>query len=311
MRLLLLVGLSCYLFQAPPLAAVSDARPSTTSTGSAQFNAGVSWEKVLGLSVLGAVVTTAGALLALVLKERVFARSFEKWKAAMSLEQIARRYREPIALTALELSNRLSTISEDYPASFLSRSVLETSAPSRPTLNSAADPYFQRYRLISSVYRLCAFLGWIELYRQEMTYLEPRGRSRAVETSIFEVRADLADGQLNKSEDWDAWHDALIFREEQRAIGEVMIVQIGDARTVMGYAEFSELFPGTGATLRERWFGRAGAFLLDPIGEKDFRLVRLQRLVVHLVDLAELLVPDRVREDHREARARCALAIAG
>jgi hypothetical protein len=266
----------------------------------------MTWDKVLGFTVLAAIVTTVGTLVGLVLKERVFARSFERWKAQLALEQIARRYREPIALTALELSNRLADICEQYPSDFLHTSILAVSAPHRPTLNSAADLYFKRYKLVSSVYRLCAFLAWVELYRQETTYLEPDARSsaRSVEHAIFAIRADFADGQLNKSTDWASWHDALIFREEQRAVGESMIVTVGQSRAIMGYAEFAESFPGSGGTARERWFERAAAFLLDPKPVKDFRLVRLQRLVVHLVNLAELLAPNRIRQDHHASRAK-------
>jgi hypothetical protein len=266
----------------------------------------MTWDKIFGLTVLGAAVTTMGTLIGLVLKERIFARSFERWKTQLSLQQVARRYREPIALTALELCNRLTDVCDEYPPEFLDSSILTVVAPTRPTLTSAADPYFKRYRLVSTVYRLCAFLGWIELYRQETTYLEPEesSRTREVERAIFAIRSDLADGQLNKAQDWQSWDDALIFREEQRAIGELMIVTTGQTRTIMGYAEFAESYPRTGTLPRERWFARGAAFLLDLKRTKDFRQSRLRRLIVHLTDLAELLAPNRVRPEHRESRAK-------
>jgi len=266
----------------------------------------MTWDKILGYAGAGAVVTTIGTLIGLVLKERIFARSFERWKTQLSLQQVARRYREPIALTALELCTRLIDVCDEYPAEFLDSSILTISAPSRPTLNSAADPYFKRYRLVSTVYRLCAFLGWIELYRQETTYLEPEGRSRTrdLERAIFAIRSDLADGQLNTAKDWPTWHDALIFREEQRAIGESMIVSAGQTRTIMGYAKFAESYPSSGTLSEERWFTRAAAFLLDLKRTKDFRQQRLQRLVVHLTNLAELLAPNRIRQEHCDAHAK-------
>src|SRR5215475_7557228 len=196
------------------------------------------WNQIFGLSVVGAIVTTTGTLIGLFLKEVFFARSLERWKAKQTLEQISQKYREPIALTALELCNRLTQICEDYPPNFLDSDLLNTSAE-RPTLNSAADLYFRRYRLISTVYRLCAFLSWIELYRQDMTYLDAGNNKnkRRVDQAIFAVRSDLADGQLNTAQDWADWHDALLFREEQRAIGESMITAVGNARNVIGYAQ--------------------------------------------------------------------------
>jgi hypothetical protein len=260
--------------------------------------------EILGFAVVGALVTTIGTLFGLFLKEVLFARSFEQWKAKQSLDQISRRYRDPITLSALELCNRLKRICDAYPPDFLASDLL-ASVPARPSLNSSADPYFKRYTLISSVYRLCAFLGWIELYRQEITFLhinEGTANLR-LDQAIYAIRSDLADGQLNSAKDWNVWYDALVFREEQRAIGESMITMSGDVKVVMGYAEFCDLFPSK-HTSRGRWIEVASSLLLDPKANKDFRLVRIRRLVAHLVDLVELLAPSRLRDDHRNARSR-------
>src|SRR5262249_54224216 len=151
----------------------------------------------------------------------------------------------------------------------------------------------------------CALFGWIELYRQETTYLEPDelSRTRSVESAISAIRSDFADGQLNEAPDWASWRDALIFREEQRAIGESMIVTNGQSRTIMGYAEFAESFPGTGKLSRERWLARAATFLLDLQPAKDFRQIRLQRLVAHLSDLVQLLAPNRISKERQDRTA--------
>jgi hypothetical protein len=164
---------------------------------------------------------------------------------------------------------------------------------------------------MSTVYRLCAFLGWVELYRQDTTFLEPNDKlgRRAVDKTIFAVRSDLADGQLNTVHDWEHWRDMLIFREEQRAVGESMIVPGTGARTVMGYGQFYDLFKSSEPTSQGKWIRRATSFFLDPEKSKDFRHVRMKRLIVHLVDLIELLTPSRVREEHRAARARHAKTV--
>ena len=260
------------------------------------------WTQILGLSVVGALVTTIGTLVGLFLREVIFVRSFERWKTMQSLEQVARKYREPIALSAIEVCNRLTDICDHYPPNFLDSGLL-SSASDRPALNSANDPYFRRYRLISTVYRLCSFLGWVELYRQDTTYLEPASDSkgRPVDRAIFAVRSDLADGQLNKASDWATWSDMLLFREEQRAIGESMIIAVGGARTVMGYAEFCNFFLGDPDLRQAKWMHIAARFLLDLNSDKDFRQIRMQHLIVHLVDLVEILSPARLREEHRIA----------
>lgn len=262
------------------------------------------WSQVLGFTVVGALVTTTGTLIGLFLKEVLLSRSFEQWKLKQTLAQVSRKYREPIALSAVELCNRLTFICDNYPPDFLESGLLACK-PGEPSLNSAADIHFRRYRLVSTVYRLCAFLGWVELYRQDTTYLDADdGSGGRVDRALFAVRSDLADGQLNEAQDWETWHDVLVFREEQRAIGESMIVTISGARTVMGYAEFSDQLTESLASSRAQWLHTAATFLLDPKATKDFRQVRMQRLVVHLVDLVEVLSKARLRNDHWAARER-------
>src|SRR5262249_20382372 len=149
----------------------------------------------------------------------------------------------------------------------------------------------KRYKLTSTVYRMCAFWGWIELYRQDTTFLDPNEKpgQRAVDTAIFAVRSDLADGKLNRAHDRKNWRDMLIFREEQRAIGESMIVPATSGRTIMGYAQFCEFFHSKDTMAQSSWIRRATSFVVDPEKSKDFRYVRMQRMIVHLVDLIELL----------------------
>jgi hypothetical protein len=264
----------------------------------------MNWGQVLGLTVVGALVTTGGTLLGLFLKEVLLARSFERWKARQSLEQVFRKYCEPMALAAIELCNRLTLICDDFPPDFLESRLL-TSTPEEPATNSASDSHFKRYRLISSVYRFCSFLGWVELYRQDTTFLDPQIDSgeRRVDRALYAIRSDIADGQLNAAEDWQTWYDELLFREEQRAIGESMVIGEGAVRTIMGYAEFCDLFPGQGGTSREKWLLTASTFLLDA-KRKDFREFRMRRLIVHLVELVAVLSKTRLREEHWQAHAK-------
>jgi hypothetical protein len=224
----------------------------------------VEWSQVLGFTVVGALVTTTGTLIGLFLKEVLLSRSFEQWKMRQALAQVSRKYREPIALSAVELCNRLTFICDKYPPDFLDSGLLAYT-PAGPALNSAADPHSRRYRLVSTVYRLCAFLGWVELYRQDTTYLEADdGSGGRGDRALFAVRSDLADGQLKKARDWEAWHDVLVFREEQRAIGDSMIVTVGGARTVMGYGQFYDLFTASLPSSQAQWLRTAAMFLLDP-----------------------------------------------
>lgn len=259
---------------------------------------GLTIQNWLGLTVLGAVVSAVGTLIGIVLKDFFFARSLESWKQQKTLEQLYQRYRDPLFLSACELATRLSEVNDHYPTVYLRSSVLKTN-PDRQVHNSLDDPYFQKHKLLSSVYRLAAFLGWLELYRQEVTYLRSGSNphSKALEDAVNFIRSDLADGQINKAYDWKEWRDTLIFRDELRAIGEAMIETRGATRAVFGYGRFLEAVEAETETSIKKWFPVVSNFLLDlEIERKDFRRIRIKRLFVHLVDLMKLLEATSVEQ---------------
>ena len=246
--------------------------------------------ELIGLSVIAALIATIGNLLALVLREFFLVRSYDRWKERRSLRAVYQRYRDPITLSGMELLSRTHEIARTYPPRFLCSDVLDRH-PSSLTTITTDDPYFRRYKLVSSVYRLCAFLGWLELYRQEVTFLDT-GRRRGnakLDAFLSNLRGALADGHLNKAPDWREWSDRLIFREEQRAIGAAMIRDVGSQRMVMGYEEFLLLFDDPDDS--PWWLRTATNFLLDLEQTKDFRRERLRLLEQHLGGLIGILNP--------------------
>jgi hypothetical protein len=250
---------------------------------------GLTVSQILGLSVIAALVTTVGNLLATWLKEFLFARSFERWKARQALLTAYRKYRDPIIMAATELQARVGYICKHYPTNFLQSFLLEL-RPRQMEVTSDDDQYFMKYRLVSTAYRLCALLGWLELYRQEVTFLDTgkKKSNERLEIVLEKIRADLADGQLNPAPDFFTWNDRLIFREEQRAIGEKMITDT-NLRVVMGYGAFHALFDNA-RTNDELWWVRvAYGFILDLADEKDFRRQRLEWMDEHLGEVISLL----------------------
>lgn len=245
----------------------------------------------------GAGVGIIGTITAFVLKEYAFPRLFEVWKAHQTLQSIYRKYRDPLFLSSVELASRLRQICRDYPTNFLS-SELRAIEISKFQANSIDDPYYRKHKQISTIYRFCAFLGWLELYRQEIVFLDSGHirQNTIFEHSLAEIRSDLADGHINTASDWPQWDDYLIFREELRAIGEAMITEDGKFRNVVGYKQFCEFFLHNTDKGRSKWLETAAFFFLDvPVNsEKNFRLVRFKRLFVHLVDLVEVLDSKRV-----------------
>ncbi|HEY4642688.1 MAG TPA: hypothetical protein VII75_15200 [Thermoanaerobaculia bacterium] len=244
-------------------------------------------------TVVAAIVTTVGTLVGHLLKEIVLARSFEAWKRRQTAADIERKYRDPIVLAALELASRLAEIIQEHPTDYLHRSALSTVI--QRTLGSHRDAHFKKYKCQSTMYRIAAFLAWVELHRQELVFLESEhtGAARPAQQSIDAIRQDFADGQINESDDWASWTDALIFREEQRAIGEAMIAGPPPARTVVGYGSFITIAE-TAAHPNHRWVECLEHFCVDQQSNKEFRLVRYRRLLVHLIDLVCAIDPRRI-----------------
>jgi len=201
----------------------------------------MTWKGLLGLTVLGACVTTAGSLLALYIKEFVAARWLEQWKARQTLLGIYRRYQLPIFLAAEELSGRLYGLSrEDNDREERAIGLEQLKNPATRELHAAISEHYLRYRFVSNVYRLCTFIAWLELYRRDIGTLDTGqiDRNRQLDACLRNIQCALADGWINQHDDWREWKDCLLYREEQRAIGSAMAVP-GDALRVLDFGEFT------------------------------------------------------------------------
>ena len=293
---------------APPGSPKVSATPAHSSlSGEAQAPpASTSAPSILTFAVVAAIVTSIGTLVGHVLKEVLLARSFELWKSRRASDAVYRKYRDPIVLAALELANRLREICLEYPTDFLSSaSLVGPAIPSGQT--SGRDQYFRRYKCQSTAYRLAALLGWLELYRQEIVFLDTgtNAANGRLQEILQQMRSDLADGHLNEASDWNEWADTLIFREEQRAIGESLIKQEGGVRIVASYGTFISLLEATDKRASQRWFQVLTNFFLDPAPPKDFRRIRYCRLLIHLVDLVRALDAKSLSPRLTEAYEKC------
>ncbi|OHT20240.1 hypothetical protein [Edaphosphingomonas haloaromaticamans] len=201
----------------------------------------MTWQTLLGLSVLVAFVTTIGSLTALFLKEFVAATWLEGWKTRQTLIGAYRRYQMPIFRATEELSNRLYGLSRennDRDEREIGFAVLRSPVVREPS--AAANDHYIRYRFVSNVYRLCAFLGWVELYRRDigMLNVEELDRNRWLDACLRNNQSVLADGWINQHDDWRDWRDCLVFREELRAIGHAMAAP-GDGLCILDFGSFT------------------------------------------------------------------------
>jgi hypothetical protein len=176
------------------------------------------------------------------------------------------RHREPLAAAAYELQARLHNILRNE---FLENWVLKE------------DGARQRAAVESTLYVFAQFLGWKEIIRREVQFLRfaTDHETRVVAGLLREITETFLDDGLGER--------FMIWRVEQRGLGERMIVRPDGRSTCMGYAEF----------MVQRG---AMAEWLDPI-ERDLRNLddegrrRLTALQHQLLELVRTLDPERIR----------------
>lgn len=267
----------------------------------------MTWKEILGLTVLAAVITTSGSLLAMYIKEFVAARWLEKWKNRQSLMTAYRKYQLPVFLAAKELSDRLYGLSRDdndRQEREVGLESIHSNAQREP--HAAVTEHYFRYRFFSNVYRLCCFLGWIELYRRDIGTLDVDvlDKNRDLETCLNNIRGALADGWINEHDNWRDWQDCIIYREELRAVGHAMLTAEGQIG-VLDFGSFTALLesdPDGGA--EAKWLVQAALFYDKLRRSNDFRLLRMKILVVYLTDLMELLQPGRIPRSYVKTAER-------
>lgn len=223
-------------------------------------------------------------------------------------------------------------LENNRPLDFLQERFL-VEQPERPRLFHRNDPFYQKYDFVDLVYRLCAVLGWMELYRVDPTFLSGSADDRrAIEGSFRAIRIALGaafdDEKIAKAPSTDAgatWADGVILDDDQRAIGETMLnPATKDASpAVIGYAafcvhrfRFAARDPVTGSIRvgdQDFWIWNATRFVIDmgsaPPAE-DFRRERLKKVLRELGKLDVVLggrpadAGAAIREKTRETEPR-------
>lgn len=210
---------------------------------------------------------------------------FRKRDAAGKEDEAGRviaRYRDPLLRSAYDLQSRIYNIYR--PGGF----------------KGTREPDYFR---LNTLFVIAELLGWLEIIRREVQFLD-LGAVKATKDlarTLLAVQDQLATTTVLRD-------DFYLYRGHQRAIGEVMLVPAdGYASTApryqcMGYAAFVAAQEDSEFA---RWFERLGNAinqLRHDDGNKPKRLVLVQHA---LIDLIDLLDPDRERFDnHRERIGR-------
>lgn len=184
-------------------------------------------------------------------------------------EAVLARYREPLLAAAYELQGRIYNILQ---LKFLPRYYL------------AGDQDQKSYAVQNTLYVVGQYFGWSEILRREIQFLSFSDSKRTRSVAVCQQR--IVDAF--QSDAPELGRPFLLWRGEQRAIGELMIDHEAGAQHPIGYAAFLER---TEPSFR-RWFSRLEGDIDEVAHRPNERLVKLQHA---LVDLIRELDPEGTR----------------
>jgi hypothetical protein len=178
-------------------------------------------------------------------------------------EAVLTQYREPLAAAAFDLQSRLYNI--------LRLDFLEKFGADAARLELAET---------TTLFRIAQYFGWTEILRRDIQFLSFPEEDDT--RRVTELQGAIARGFLSSSHD----PAVMIWSDEQRAIGERMIVEEHGKVLCMGYARFCDEYQTRFAPTCEHLRGEFQESSARP------RLRELQHL---LCDLVETLDTRRVR----------------
>lgn len=172
-------------------------------------------------------------------------------------EEVLTRYRQPLAAAAFDLQARLYNVLRlDFLGEFGGHDARAEEA------------------MRTTLFRIAQYFGWSEILRRDVQFLSFADDRESREVAAAQARIS------ERFLDNDATHAMMIWRDEQRAIGERMIVEEHGTVLCMGYARFA----GCCDTLFGPWLER----LRRELGDSSAQ-ARLRDVQHALLDLVELL----------------------
>lgn len=224
-----------------------------------------------GVSLAAAAISVVNARSVARLNSELEERRRTRTKEEQAAE-VRARYRDPLLSAAFDLQSRLFNI---VAQGFLVR------------YRAEQDQQARKYAIENTLYVLAEYLGWVEIVRREIRFLdlgeEPANRQWV--STLERVRDTLARDDLDPV--------LRVFRGDQRAIGEVMTVSgEGERRECRGYASFAQELQEPGFA---RWFDGLQADIELLAREPDLHQERAVLLQNALVDVLDVLDPHGAR----------------
>jgi hypothetical protein len=180
--------------------------------------------------------------------------------ARREAEGVLAKYREPLIGAAYELQGRLYNI---LKLGFLHKYYVH------------GDDARRTYAVENTLYVVAQYFGWSEILRREIQFMSfsDSSKTRAVARRLRRIV------ELFQSDDPELGRAFLVWRGEQRAIGECMIDRTDDQVQCLGYAGFLDR---RDAPLGP-WLARLEADIDAIARERNPRLTELQHGLVDLV----------------------------
>jgi hypothetical protein len=220
--------------------------------------------------LLAALITAVAGLLGV--RRQMQARERRVAEArAQDAARLLRKYRDPLVRAAFDLQSRLYNIATH---DFLGKYYVRGTEAER------------EYAHESTLFVVGEYLGWVEVMRREIQFLDLRdvGKNRELAGRLDGIAGEFLGERADTT--------FRVFRAEQRAIGEVMMTaQAPGSRECLGFAAF--------VSRREddpsfaRWFAKLSGDVKVLAEEPGQHLERIVAIQHELMDLIDFLDPDR------------------
>ena len=131
-------------------------------------------------AIIGALIAATVALLTILLKDYLIPILTERRTAKGRRKETFRRYASPIIIASKSLLFRIKEV-------FRRGNFLLANAPKND---------FNEYKFISTLYRLCALIGWIQASKIELSFIEVEKNEdfKKIELALEQFEKSLADG---------------------------------------------------------------------------------------------------------------------
>lgn len=223
-------------------------------------------------AVLAAVITAFVSFI-LALGKIIWDWREKKHEQRLAARQKLDRYRAPLLAAVDDLGRRVNNIRNDGFLAYLDDENRRTTA------------------VLSTLFRFAQYLGWTEIiygYADRLRF-ESDEATRIVTQTLGDIGWILAADEFDRSDADDFRTSRLmLWREEQRAIGELMR-QDGDEPQCIGFNSFVKHYE----THFSKWFATFGSQLEATSAPNSDRLAELHRITARLVrelDVERVLV---------------------